>query len=133
MRWFNAILAAAALSTSAAAHADGEAICADRPGKATATCTVPLDTWQIESGIADWSLQRSSDGREAALALGETVVKYGLSDRTDIGIDLTPYVRISTREYGAGDVASEIGDLSMQLKHRLTGDRPRCKSQSCRS
>ena len=122
MRWFNAILAAAAVTASTAAQADEDAICADRPGKATATCTVPLRAWQIESGIADWSLQRSSDGRETALALGETVVKYGLSDRTDIGVDLTPYVRISTRDHGAGDVASGIGDLSIQLKHRLTGD-----------
>ena len=121
MRWFNAILAAAAVTASTAAQADEDAICADRPGKATATCTVPRDTWQIESGIADWSLQRSPDERETALALGETVVKYGLSERTDIGIDVTPYVRISTRDHGV-DVASGIGDLSIQLKHRLTGE-----------
>ena len=122
MRWLNPIMAAAALAASTAAQADGDAICADRPGKATATCTVPIHVWQIESGIADWSLQRSTGERDTALILGETVVKYGLSDRTDIGIDLTPYVRISNRGDGGARVASAIGDLSIQVKHRLTGE-----------
>jgi hypothetical protein len=122
MRWFNPIMAVAALAAGTAAQADGDAICADRPGKATAACTVPVNTWQMESGIADWSLQRSSNGRETTLALGETVIKYGLSDRTDIGIDLTPYVRISSRGNGASGGASGFGDLSIQLKHRLTGE-----------
>jgi hypothetical protein len=112
-------------SSSAAAAADQPAICADRPGKATATCTVPARHWQLEIGLADWSLQKGSGERDTELALGETNAKYGVSDRSDIEIDFVPWQRTSSHQRGFHDDAGGIGDLSILWKQRLTPqDRP---------
>lgn len=122
MRLTQFLLTAAVLATSTVARAEDEAICADRPGKATATCIVPKGAWQVETGLVDWSLQRTQGRTDTTLVLGDTVVKYGLSESTDIGIDLTPYVRTSSHDHGISERADGMGDLSLQLKHRLTDD-----------
>ena len=57
-----------------------------RPGKSTPTCTVPAGHFQIETGLADWSLQKQSGERDTSLTIGETTFKYGLTDRSDIEI-----------------------------------------------
>src|SRR5690242_7786766 len=116
------VIGAAALFVSGAAQADDATICADRPGKATATCTVPEGAWQVETAIADWSLQKGPQQRETTLIAGDTQIKYGVSGSTDIGIDVTPYVRISNRANGISETTSGIGDVTVELKHRLTND-----------
>ena len=76
-----------ALAGPAAAD-DKSPICADRPGKATSACTVPQGHWQLETGLADWTLQNSNGERDTSLVLGETTIKYGLTDASDIEVDL---------------------------------------------
>ena len=104
----------------AAAAADQPPICADRPGKATSACTVPAGRWQIETGFADWSLQKSGGERDTSLMLGETTIKYGLTDASDIEVDVTPWERASSRGLGFHDSASGIGDVDLIYKRRLT-------------
>lgn len=127
-RWRNdaamrgrAIIAALLLNVAGPALADEQPICADRPGKATSTCTVPDGHWQVETGLADWSLNRSGDERDTSLVLGETLVKFGLTDRSDIGLDVTPWQRSTSREPGFRDSARGFGDLKVVYKHALTG------------
>jgi hypothetical protein len=105
---------------SAAAAADEQPICADRPGKATSACTVPAGHWQIETGFADWSLQKSGGERDTSLAIGETTFKYGVSDASDIEVDVTPWERASSRGHGFHDSASGFGDVNLIYKKRLT-------------
>jgi Putative MetA-pathway of phenol degradation len=112
-------IAAAVLWSAAAAAADEQPICADRPGKATATCTAPAGHWQIETGLADWTLDRSAGARDTALVLGETTIKYGLTDRSDIEVDVTPYERATSRVGGTHVSASGFGDLTIMYKHEL--------------
>jgi hypothetical protein len=114
---FVALLLAAA---PAVAMAEPSPICADRPGKSTATCTVPAGNWQVETGLADWSLDRHSGERDTALVLGETTIKYGLTERSDIEVDFTPWQRVSSRAGGAHESASGIGDLTILYKQQLT-------------
>jgi Putative MetA-pathway of phenol degradation len=114
-----------ALCASRAALADEQPICADRPGKATSACTVPLGHWQVETGLADWTLQKGAGERDTTLVLGETTVKYGLTDGTDIELDVTPWQRATSRFGGMHESASGIGDVNLILKQRLTsGDAP---------
>ena len=123
MRGGNYLIAAMALLASAAAQAaDEPAICADRPGKATSTCTVPAGRWQVETGLADWSLKKGQGERDTLLVLGETTVKYGLTNRSDIEIDLTPWQRATSRGQGFHDTASGVGDVNVRYKQRLTDD-----------
>jgi hypothetical protein len=114
------MLLTAGLAMAGAAQA--EPICADRPGKATGTCTAPAGRVQIEAGLADWTLARTGGTRETALAIGETVFKYGLSGRSDIQLDVTPRLRTTSRADGIKDRASGFGDLVLLTKHRLTRD-----------
>ena len=102
----------AGLLGSPAAAADKPPICADRPGKATGACTVRSGDWQVETGLADWTLQKGGGERDTSLVLGETTVKYGVSDSSDVEIDVTPWQR-------AGH-ARGIGDVSLIYKQRLT-------------
>ena len=114
------IMAAVALAVGGAAAAAADPICADRPGKATGTCTVASGHWQIETGLADWSLQKSGGGRDTALVIGETTVKFGLTDRTNLEVDLTPWQRSASRVAGVHETASGFGDISVLYKQRLT-------------
>jgi hypothetical protein len=107
-----AFLIIAAVATAGPAYAADEPICADRPGKSTPTCTAPAGHWQVETGLADWTLQKSGGNRDTALVLGETTIKYGLTDRSDIEVDVTPWER-------AGRI-SGFGDVRLIYKQRLT-------------
>jgi hypothetical protein len=77
---------------------------------------------QIETGLADWSLQRASGARDSSLVVGETTVKYGLTARSDIEIDIAPWQRVTGRASGVRNRASGFGDITVAYKHRLTGD-----------
>jgi hypothetical protein len=120
MREFDTAIAAALLGTASAAVADEAPICAARPGKSTPTCTVPAGHVQLEIGLADWSLQKSGGERDTSLAIGETTVKYGLSGRSDIEVDVTPWERSTSRVAGVRDSASGFGDITVAYKQQLT-------------
>lgn len=115
-----ALLILCALASATAAAADESPICADRPGKATSACTVPVGHWQIETGLADWTLQKTGGERDTSLVLGETTVKYGVTDSADLEIDVTPWQRAVSRGPGFHDSASGIGDVNFIYKQRLT-------------
>jgi hypothetical protein len=107
---------------TAAAAADEQPICAARPGKSTPTCTVPAGHFQLETGLADWSLQKTEGERDTSLAIGETTVKYGLTERSDIEIDVTPWERQTSRGPGFRDNASGFGDITVAYKQQLSAN-----------
>jgi hypothetical protein len=107
-------------AASASAAADEQPICADRPGKATSTCTVSVGHWQLETGLADWTLNKNDGERDTSLVLGETTIKYGLTDRSDIEVDVTPWQRATVREPLFQDSYSGIGDINVIYKQQLT-------------
>jgi hypothetical protein len=103
-----AFIAAAALVLSSSAYgADEQPICADRPGKATPTCTVPKGMVQVETGLVDWTSDE--------LDIGQTAVKAGITDRLHLELDLPAYVDV---RHGS----SGLGDSAVALKYRLTKD-----------
>ena len=86
---------ATALAFAAAPSAQaGEAlkpICADRPNKAAATCTVDAGHWQLEVDGADWT-QNKQGGTTTELGIyGATVVKYGVNSKLDLELGVVPY------------------------------------------
>ena len=103
-----------------AASAEPQPICADRPGKSTAPCTAPAGHFQVETALADYMLQKSVGARETLVTLGETTIKYGVDSRTDVEIDLTPWLRGTSREGGTHRTVSGIGDVNLLLKHEFT-------------
>ena len=116
-------LAAIALPMPAAAAQTGETpICTDRPTKANATCTVPVGKWQLEGSAAGWSRTEAGDAETEVLTVGSSVLKYGVSDRSDLQFGFTPFVQIETRAGGIKSRVSGVGDLTVRYKHRLTAD-----------
>ena len=120
MRGASHICAALMLFASSAAAADESPICATRPGKSTAPCTVPAGRLQLETGLADWSLQKGDGERDTSLTIGETTFKYGLTDRSDIELDITPWERSTSSAGGTHESASGFGDLVASYKQGLT-------------
>lgn len=113
---------AALLAASPAAAADGEPICADRPGLATPTCTVPAGTVQFETTFLDWTRDRADGARSSEFRIGDTAIKVGLTDRLHVELILSPYVRSRTHEGGASETVSGFGDLAVAAKSRLTNE-----------
>ena len=70
VKWRQAVIAAALLH-AAPVTAAIDPICADRPGKASATCTAPAGHVQIESGLSDWI----RDHGHTTLTIGATAIK----------------------------------------------------------
>lgn len=119
-----AFLLGLAVVTGPAAAAD-DPICADRPGKSTPTCTVAPNHWQVETGLADWSLQKGGGERATSLALGETTFRIGLTDRSEFQVDVMPWQRATDTVGAIRRRASGVGDLKILYLQRLTaGEAP---------
>ena len=118
------LIAAVAASSSAVAGTMTDPICTDRPGKASSTCSVAKGHVQLETGLADWSLTKNGNERDTELDLGASAIKYGLTDHLHVEIDLTPYVRLTSRAPGARDRAGGFGDTIVALKQELGGSGP---------
>jgi hypothetical protein len=114
------ILGAMLLGWSCAAAADEQPICADRPSKSTPTCTVPAGHFQVETGLADWSVQKSKGERDTSITVAETTVIYGISGSADIELDVTPWQRQISGGSGFHDSSSGFGDVIALYKQRLT-------------
>ena len=123
MRLGGALIAAGLLMVASAAKAaDEEPICADRPGLATPTCTVPAGMVQFETTFVDWTRDRASGVRTTDLSIGDTAIKFGLTDRSHLELIVAPFMRSRAREGGARETASGFGDLGIAAKYRLTSD-----------
>ena len=110
----------AALSLAAAATGQELTICADRPGKASQTCIVPPGHVQVEMGIADWTLTANRGERDTALTIGQFAIKYGLTERSHVEVDVTPWQRVTAQAEGGRDSSAGFGDLLLVYKHLLT-------------
>jgi hypothetical protein len=121
MRFVAAALLAAPASAFAQ-QAEEAPLCTDRPTKANALCTVPAGDWQLESQAIGWSRIEAGGTETRTVALGSSLVKLGLSDRSDIELGFTPYVRVETRAGGLRSNVSGVGDLTLRYKRRLTAD-----------
>lgn len=114
------MIGTAALFVAAPAAAADDPICADRPGKGTGTCTVPAGMWQIETGLIDWTLDRSDGVRSDSVSLGQSLIRYGISDRSDIELGVAPFQSERTRDPFGVNTVSGFGDLVVRVKYALT-------------
>jgi len=95
-------------------------ICADRPAKATGTCTVPAGKIQLESGLADWSVTKAGGVRTGLVTLGSSTLKLGLTESSDVEVALTPYATLHFGGPSGASTVSGFGDLILRYKWRPT-------------
>ena len=124
MRGGFSTVAAILLASASAARAAEQPICAARPGKTTAPCTVPAGHFQLETGLVDWSVQKTGAerDRDTALIIGETAFKYGLTGSSDIEVDVSPWQSLTSRVGSAHDRASGFGDVTVSYKQQLAAE-----------
>lgn len=108
--------------SSAALAADDEAICPDRPSKSTGPCTVPLGKWQIETGLADWTPDRSDGVTTDTIVWGNTAIKYGIAANADVELWGTPLETMSIHGSGVHHHESSFGDTLLRVKYAITKD-----------
>lgn len=120
MRGHLILFGSVGLTLGTAAAADEQPICADRPGKANPTCTVPAGMVQIETGLADWVHDRSDGVTSDSLAIASTAFKYGLSDRWNVELDVAPYNWQRASGGGLRETDTGFGDLFIRSKYRFT-------------
>lgn len=109
--------------TAPAAAQELEPICADRPGKGNAPCTVAPGHVQIELGFDDLSIQHRSGITTSINDIGGLLAKFGLTDRLDIEAGVNLYQ--SEREHGASltETRTGVGDLFLHMKYGLESGR----------
>jgi hypothetical protein len=119
---FIIIAAGFAAIAAPAAAADDQPICPDRPSKSTGPCTVPQGRWQIETGLVDWSRDRSDGVTTDTTTWGSTAIKYGVSGNADVELWLTPLETVSIHGNGVSEHHSSFGDILLRVKYELTPD-----------
>ncbi len=107
-------------SSPAPAGTMADPICTDRPGKGSATCTVPNGHFQFETSLAHWSLTKTAGQRDTRLTLGDSAIKYGVTDRLHIEVAMPLLVRKRTRTEGGTSRDSGPGDVKLKVKQEIS-------------
>jgi len=110
------------LAIASAARAEDQPICPDRPSKSTGPCTVPQGRWQVETGLVDWSSDRSGAVTTVLTSWGNTAIKYGVSGKADVELWFTPLQTLSIHGGGISEHHSSFGDVLVRAKYALTAD-----------
>ena len=103
-----------ALMLATSCNADDENICTDRPGKATSSCTVPSEHFQIESDIYSGTFNRNPSSTSATIA--DATIKYGLLNNLDIEFTLSPY---NYSRHDNDHSVSGFGDVYAKVKYHF--------------
>ncbi|MDB5458564.1 MAG: hypothetical protein JWO72_305 [Caulobacteraceae bacterium] len=113
--WMAALILPLGLAAAAPARADDgpKAICADRPTKGTSPCTVDPGHWQVEIDAADLTHDRSGGVTTDTGVFAGANLKYGVSDRLDLELNLPGLL---TREVSGAGRASGLGDTVARAK-----------------
>jgi hypothetical protein len=95
--------------------------CPDRPGLGTPPCTIDAGHFDVELGLADWTLDRDAGTRTDTIEAGQLLVRIGLTDSLEGQIGWTAIGHVRERDRAAGTVASAsgVGDLSIALRQNL--------------
>lgn len=105
----------------ATAQAQLRDLCPERPGLDTPPCIVDKGHMQIEIGLADWNRDRNADQSTTTLSLGDTELRYGITDTTEIRASWTAFTRASEHDRISGERShlTGVSDLGLSIKHAL--------------
>lgn len=115
--WLSAVaLSGTCTSATLAASRD---LCPTRPGLNTPSCTVDPGRVLLEIGLADWTLDRAAGSRHDSIAVGETLLRYGIDDRTEAEFGWTAYGHDRVRRRSGVEVKDGVGDVMFAIKRGL--------------
>jgi hypothetical protein len=104
--------------------ADLRSLCTDRPTKSTGPCTVDAGHIQIESDIANVTIDHTGGFDTTTTLATDPTIKLGLTNTIDGELSIVPYETITTKDRATGVTtrASGVGDLYGRLKINVLGD-----------
>lgn len=93
-------------------------LCTDRPTKSTSPCTVDAGHFQLESDLFNLTVDRGGGQTTTTWLATNPTLKYGLTDRLDVEVNMAPYVLavVRDRSSGARTHADGVGDLFLRAK-----------------
>jgi len=102
---FAAAAAAAAtlLGAAPASAAELRELCIDRPGKDTPPCTVDKGHLVVEVGAFSLSRLSNAEERTTSSGLGETALRLGVTDRSEVQLSFLPYSVVRERDRTTGE------------------------------
>lgn len=114
-------LTVTAFAASSAVSQPLRELCPTRPGLGTAPCVVDEGKIVAELGVADWTIDKNADSRTDTVILGNLLVRYGISDRTEIQLVWSAYGHSRERDRASGAVSTNAGtgDLTLAFKHSM--------------
>lgn len=105
------------VATPALAY-DLKPLCPDRPGLGTAPCTVDKGHLQLEVDLLDDTIELGGGQRVQTWTNLSPALKYGLTDRVELQVSLSPYVVARARDSVSGltSEAHGFGDVTLWAK-----------------
>jgi hypothetical protein len=97
-------------------------LCSELGGLDTPACIVDPNRLQVELGMTDWTLDRTSDQRKDTIDVGDVLMRYGVTGTTELRLGWTAFGYARTRDWTSGDVdrTSGIGDVTLGVKQSLS-------------
>lgn len=95
-------------------------ICTDRPTKSNFACTVPRGKVQIETDLFSFTRAETGPVRSDVYLYTNPTFKYGLTDSSDIELNIAPYVEVRNRAPDVRNSQGSVGDLFVRYKQRFT-------------
>jgi hypothetical protein len=96
----------------------------DRPSKTDSPFTIDAGVFQIESDVANWTLNEENHVRTRTWIVGNTNFKLGLTNWMDLQVFPQFYVNTRTSSPGFGRALEQdgFGDTTVRLKINLLGN-----------
>ncbi len=107
---------------AAAAGGDLRDLCPDRPGRLTPACIVDAGHLQVETAAVDFTHDATGDDVTDTFAVGNTLLRYGVTQHLELLAAWTPYIHQRTRTFerdGGVDRTDGVGDVTLGLKQSL--------------
>ena len=102
-------------------------LCVDRPGKDTPPCIVDVGHVLVEVGVLEYSRDKGGADRTTSYGIGDTLVRVGVTDRSEVQLSFAPYTILHERDGATGErrTVRGAGDLTAAYKYNflnLDGD-----------
>ena len=121
--WCLAAVLAAIAGPALADDAGRHQLCAERPGITTNECTIEPGHVQVETALADWTLEKRHGERTDTVLAGDTLLRLGVADGFEIRLGWTPYGHARDEQDGMVDRTGGPGDVTIGLKRNVVDAR----------
>jgi hypothetical protein len=91
----------------------------DRPAFTNSTQTVTKNKLQLESGIHSVFSKNSNNNKNSSISLPNTMVRFGLSDNSELRLELPSVSLYNNRTAGKSSQGAELNNLSLGFKSKI--------------